>query len=63
MTDLNALTYQNIHSHSFYSNISTHDSVISRTDVAERAVELGHTTLSCFEHGYMGNVFETYRIA
>lgn len=63
MTDLNKLTYQNIHSHSFYSNISTHDSVISRTDVAERAVELGHTTLSCIEHGYMGNVFETYRIA
>ncbi|MFZ2576345.1 MAG: PHP domain-containing protein [Lactococcus hircilactis] len=63
MTDLNQLTYQNIHSHSFYSNISTHDSVISRTDVAERAVELGHTTLSCIEHGYMGNVFETYRIA
>lgn len=63
MTDLNALTYQNIHSHSFYSNISTHDSVISRTDIAERAVELGHTTLSCIEHGYMGNVFETYRIA
>lgn len=63
MTDLNTLTYQNIHSHSFYSNISTHDSVISRTDVAERAVELGHTTLSCIEHGYMGNVFETYRIA
>ena len=63
MTDLNVLTYQNIHSHSFYSNISTHDSVISRTDVAERAVELGHTTLSCIEHGYMGNVFETYRIA
>lgn len=63
MTELNELTYQNIHSHSFYSNISTHDSVISRTDVAERAVELGHTTLSCIEHGYMGNVFETYRIA
>lgn len=63
MTNLNELTYQNIHSHSFYSNISTHDSVISRTDVAERAVELGHTTLSCIEHGYMGNVFETYRIA
>lgn len=63
MTNLNELTYQNIHSHSFYSNISTHDSVISRTDIAERAVELGHTTLSCIEHGYMGNVFETYRIA
>lgn len=63
MTELNELTYQNIHSHSFYSNISTHDSVISRTDVAERAVALGHTTLSCIEHGYMGNVFETYRIA
>lgn len=63
MTNLNELTYQNIHSHSFYSNISTPDSVISRTDVAERAVELGHTTLSCMEHGYMGNMFETYRIA
>ena len=45
-SDLNnmGLEYENIHSHSYYSNIMTHDSVISRTDIAKRAVELGHQT-------------------
>lgn len=63
MTDLTTLTYENIHCHSYYSNIMTHDSIISRKDVAKRAVSLGHHTLSAIEHGYMGNVFETHRIA
>lgn len=64
-SDLNSmgLEYENIHSHSYYSNIMTHDSVISRTDIAKRAVELGHQTLSCLEHGYCGNLFEAYDIA
>ena len=57
------LEYENIHSHSYYSNIMTHDSVISRADIAKRAVELGHKTLSCLEHGYCGNLFEAYDIA
>ncbi len=57
------LEYENIHSHSYYSNIMTHDSVISRNDIAHRAKELGHQTLSCLEHGYCGNLFEAYKVA
>lgn len=57
------LEYENIHCHSFYSNISTPDSVTSRKQVAERAVELGHHTISTVEHGYGGNVFDVYTIA
>ena len=57
------LEYENIHCHSFYSNISTPDSVTSRKQVAERAVELGHHTISTVEHGYGGNVFDAYTIA
>lgn len=62
LRDLN-LEYENIHSHSYYSNIMTHDSVISRNDIAHRAKELGHQTLSCLEHGYCGNLFEAYEVA
>lgn len=57
------LEYENIHSHSYYSNIMTPDSIISRRDVASRAKELGHHTLSCLEHGYCGNLHEAYDIA
>lgn len=62
LSDMN-LEYENIHSHSYYSNIMTHDSVISRNDIAKRAKELGHQTLSCLEHGYCGNLFEAYDVA
>jgi DNA polymerase III alpha subunit len=41
----------------------TTDSVLSIEDIAKRAVELGHKTLSTVEHGYAGNVFEYYDIA
>lgn len=61
--DLRGLEWENTHSHSYYSNIMTPDCVISRNDIAERAVELGHKTLACLEHGYGGNVFEAYGIA
>ena len=61
--DLVNLDYENIHSHSYYSNIMTHDSVISRRDIAQRAKELGHHTLSCLEHGYSGNLLEAHFIA
>lgn len=61
--ELLTLDYENIHSHSFYSNIMTHDSVISRRDIAKRAKELGHQTLSCLEHGYAGNLLEAHSIA
>ncbi|MFQ3543674.1 PHP domain-containing protein [Halobacillus rhizosphaerae] len=57
------MRYENWHKHSKYSNIMTPDSVISIEDIAKRAVELGHKTLSTVEHGYAGNVFEYYDIA
>lgn len=60
---LNNMIYENWHKHTFYSNISTPDSIISIEDIAKRAVELGHKTLSTVEHGYAGNVFEYYDIA
>lgn len=60
---LNSVRYENWHKHTKYSNISTIDSIISIEDIARRAVELGHKTLSTVEHGYAGNVFEYYDIA
>lgn len=55
--------YENIHKHTHRSNISTPDSVITAEDIAKRAVELGHTTLSTVEHGFAGDVFEYYDVA
>lgn len=57
------MRYENWHKHTKYSNIMTPDSIISIEDIAKRAVELGHKTLSTVEHGYAGNVFEYYDIA
>lgn len=57
------LEYENIHSHSMYSNIYTADSIITKEDIAVRAKELGQKTLSLVEHGYFGNIFETYEVA
>lgn len=57
------MRYENWHKHTKYSNIMTPDSVISIEDIAKRAVELGHKTISTVEHGYAGNVFEYYDIA
>ena len=59
----NTLRYENVHKHTYYSNIMTIDSVISIEDIAKRAVELGHKTLSTVEHGYAGNIFEYYEVA
>lgn len=57
------MRYENLHKHTFYSNIMTTDSVLSIEDIARRAVDLGHKTLSTVEHGYAGNVFEYYDVA
>lgn len=57
------MRYENWHKHTHYSNISTPDSIIRPEDIAKRAVELGHRTLSTVEHGYAGNVFEYYEVA
>lgn len=57
------MRYENLHKHTMYSNISTPDSILTIEDIAKRAVELGHKSLSTVEHGYAGNVFEYYEIA
>lgn len=59
----NKFRYENLHKHTHKSNISTPDSVINAEDIAKRAVELGHKTLSTVEHGYAGDVFEYYDVA
>lgn len=63
MCNMCDLEYENIHSHSMYSNIYTADSIITKEDIAIRAKELGHKTLSLVEHGYFSNIFETHTIA
>lgn len=60
---IDKLEYENIHSHTMYSNVMTHDSVINHEHKALRAKELGHQTLSCVEHGYCGHVYEAYNVA
>lgn len=57
------LRYENIHKHTNKSNVSTPDSIITAEDIAKRAVELGHKTLSTVEHGYAGDIFEYYDVA
>lgn len=57
------MRYENWHKHTKYSNIMTPDSIISIEDIARRAVELGHKTISTVEHGYAGNVFEYFDVA
>ena len=45
---------QNIHKHSYYSNLYNADALPSYEDYAKRAVELGHKVLSSVEHGWQG---------
>ena len=55
---------QNLHRHSSYSNLFTSaDSAVSNEDYAKRAVELGHKVLSSVEHGWVGNVWNTFELA
>ena len=55
---------QNLHRHSSYSNLFTSaDSAASNEDYAKRAVELGHKVLSSVEHGWQGNVWNTFELA
>lgn len=60
---MDEIIYENIHSHTHKSNISTPDSLITAEDLAKRAVELGHKSISTVEHGYAGDVFEYYDVA
>lgn len=55
---------QNLHRHSSYSNLFTSaDSAASNEDYAKRAAELGHKVLSSVEHGWQGNVWNTFELA
>lgn len=57
------MRYNNYHKHTYYSNISTPDCIISIDDIAKRTKELNHTSLTTTEHGYAGNVFEYFDVA
>ena len=54
---------ENIHKHSYYSNMFSADAVPSYEEYAKRAQELGHKVLSSVEHGWQGYYFGTYEIA
>lgn len=56
-------TYQNYHRHSMYTNVKVPDSVVSIQQYADRAKELGQSILSTVEHGWQGNVWESYKAA
>lgn len=55
--------YQNYHRHSMYTNPKVPDSTASIEDYAARANELGQSILSTVEHGWQGNVWESYKAA
>ena len=55
--------YYNYHKHSHISNIFTIDSTTRNKQYAERAIELGHNTLSTCEHGSFGDIFECRTLA
>lgn len=54
---------QNIHKHSYYSNLYSADALPSYEDYAKRAVELGHKVLSSVEHGWQGYYHQVYELS
>lgn len=54
---------QNIHKHSYYSNLYSADAVPSYEEYAKRAVEVGHKVLSSVEHGWQGYYHQVYELA
>ena len=55
---------QNIHKHSFLSNVTTlNDSATSLEAYAKRAIECGHQVFSTCEHGWQSNVYYCNDIA
>lgn len=54
--------YINYHKHTHYSNIMTLDCIVKPEEYMERAIELGHKEYFTTEHGYQGNLFETYTL-
>lgn len=54
---------QNIHKHSYYSNLYGADAIPSYEEYAKRANELGHKVLSSVEHGWQGYYHQVYEVA
>mgnify|MGYP001180854223 FL=1 len=54
--------YANYHKHTHYSNIMVSDCVVKPEDYMKRAVELGHKEYFTTEHGYQGNLYETFTL-
>lgn len=52
------MNYVNYHRHSHYSNLVTPDTTLKPSDYIDRALELGHTTVVCMEHGHTGSMSE-----
>lgn len=63
MTTHDNLIYQNIHRHSYRTNIRIADSVVSNEAYAKRAVELGHGIIASTEHGWQGRYIECFEYA
>lgn len=55
--------YFNYHSHTYYSNVSTIDCVVSYEEYAKRSIELGHKWLSSCEHGGTFANVECFNVA
>lgn len=54
--------YVAYHHHTKYSNATTIDSTISPNSVLDRAIELGHTSVTCCEHGSPLSFFEYHSL-
>jgi len=57
------MEFQNYHRHDYYTNVVVPDSPVSPEDYAIRAKSLGHTILSCVQHGWAGRYIEHYELA
>ena len=54
---------QNIHKHSYYSNLYSADALPSYEEYAKRAAEVGHKVLSSVEHGWQGYYHQVYELS
>ena len=56
-------TYFNSHAHTYYSNVSTTDVIISPLELVNRTLELKHTAITATEHGNTLSKYELYELA
>ncbi len=55
--------YFNGHAHTYYSNTTTPDVIISPLELVNRTLELGHTAITATEHGNTLSKYELYELA